>query len=66
YHPEVAQTLHDLSILRQKQGNLSEALSLAERALSICLQALGDAHPKTIATRELYAQLRQKQAGIQE
>jgi tetratricopeptide (TPR) repeat protein/transcriptional regulator with XRE-family HTH domain len=59
-HPETAETLHDLAILRQKQGNLDEALSLAERALSIRSQTLGENHPKTIATRTLYAQILQK------
>ena len=69
-HPQVAHALHglavlftrqDLALFHQKQGNLSEALSLAERALKIHSKSLGDAHPKTVATRTLYAQLVQKQ-----
>jgi tetratricopeptide (TPR) repeat protein/DNA-binding XRE family transcriptional regulator len=66
YHPETAETLHGLALLRKTQGKLSEALSLAERALSIrSQQALGDAHPKTIATQALYTQLLQEQADEQ-
>jgi hypothetical protein len=42
YHPQTAQMLYDLAILRKTQGNLNEALSLAERALKIRSQALGE------------------------
>jgi tetratricopeptide (TPR) repeat protein len=60
HHPDIAQTLHDLAIFYQKQGNLSEAIALIERALEILSVALGDAHPKTVATRALYTQLVQE------
>ena len=56
-HPETAQTLHDLAMFRQQQAKFDKACSLAERALAIRSQALGDTHPQTIATRTLYAQL---------
>ena len=39
------------------------AISLTERALQIRLQALGEVHPKTVATRTLHAQLVQEQAA---
>src|SRR5262249_11487351 len=55
-------TLHDLATLRKLQGNLGEALCLAERALTIRSQALAEGHPKTAATRELVAHLTQEQA----
>jgi len=42
-----------MSILRQTQGHLDAALSLAERALAIRIQFLGRSHPKTIATQTL-------------
>ncbi len=61
-HPKIAEPLRDLAILEQRQGKLSEAISLAERALLICSQALGDAHPQTTALQTLYARLIQEQA----
>jgi len=51
-----------MAILQQKQGNLSEALSLAERALQIRSQALGDTHLNTVTTRALSTQLAQELA----
>jgi|SRR5579859_3469521 len=62
HHPDIAETQHDGALLRQKQSKLGEALSLAERALLIRCQTLGEAHPKTIATRTLHTQLLQEQA----
>lgn len=53
-------------IFRQRWGNLSESLSLAKRALKIHSQVLGDDHPKTVATRTLYAQLMQEQGYAEE
>lgn len=70
-HPETAQTLHGLALLRQRQGRLDEALSLVERVLQIREQALGAAHSKTVATRSLYTHLKEAladkkaQIGIQ-
>ena len=57
----MAQTLHDLASFYQKQGQLDQAHSLAERALLIRSQVLGEAHPKTVATQTLYDQLLQEQ-----
>ena len=61
-HPETAQILHDLAILRQREGNVREACSLAERALAIRSASLGDGHPKTLTTRSLHTQLVQREA----
>jgi Tetratricopeptide repeat len=58
--------LHDLALLRQKQGNLNEAVSLAQRALTIRAQSLGETHPKTVATTRLYTQLVQEQKDVAE
>ncbi len=66
HHPEIAETLYGLALLQQKQGHLSEARFFIERALSIRTQSLGDAHPKTVATRLLHAQLvREQTAGTE-
>jgi tetratricopeptide (TPR) repeat protein len=56
-HPETAQMLHDLAVLHQLQGAMSEAYLRAKRAFQIRLRSLGDSHSKTIASRELAAQL---------
>jgi len=40
----------------------SKAVSLAERALAIRSQSLGEAHPQTVTTHMLYEQLVQEQA----
>ena len=66
HHPKRGQTLHDLALFRQRQGDLVEARALAEHALHIYSQALEEHHPKTVATRTLYTQLLQKQAVPQE
>ncbi len=59
-HTDTAETLHDLALLRQNQGKLGEAIALAERVWKIRSQTLGNAHPKTVATRTLSAQLREE------
>jgi tetratricopeptide (TPR) repeat protein len=46
-HPETAQSLHHLALLRRDQGNLPEARLLCERALAINEKALGPEHPDT-------------------
>lgn len=50
-----------------KQGNRREACALAQRALTVCSQALENAHPKTIAAQALVVQLLQEQtnAGVE-
>ncbi|HEY7415210.1 MAG TPA: tetratricopeptide repeat protein, partial [Ktedonobacteraceae bacterium] len=62
-HPDTAETLYSLALFRQQQGNLNEALSYAKRALLIYSQSLGDVHTESVATRALYDQLLQEQAG---
>jgi len=59
-HPDTAATLHDLAVLREQQGNHREALELYQRAFVIREQALGRTHPKTRATRERRAALRER------
>ena len=66
HHPERAQTLHDLAIFHQKQGNLCKVISLTECALKIRSQSLGDTHPKTIATQTLSTQLVREQVCAKE
>jgi hypothetical protein len=56
-HRETAQILHDLAILRRKEGKVREACSLAERALAIRSQWLGDGDPNTLSTRLLHTEL---------
>ena len=60
---ETAQTLHDLATCYQQQGNPRTAAPLYQRALQIRSQFLGDDHPKTIATRTCYAQLKESLYG---
>lgn len=64
-HPATAETLHSLAYLYQKQGKVSHTRSFAERALPIRSHALGDADPKALATRTLYAQLSPEQSDVQ-
>ena len=56
-HPETAQMLYSLAVLRQKQGKLEEAVASYRRVLSIQEQTLGAEHPQTVKTRTGYAAL---------
>jgi tetratricopeptide (TPR) repeat protein len=63
-HPDIALALEDLSLVYQKQGLLNKAITSAERALKIRVQANGDIHPQTIKTREQHAHLLQEAESI--
>jgi Tetratricopeptide repeat len=46
-HPNTAQSLNNLAVLLQAQGDLTGARPLFERALAIYEKALGPEHPDT-------------------
>ena len=46
-HPDVAQSLNNLALLYNTQGNYAEAKKLSQQALTIWQQTLGNQHPKT-------------------
>ncbi len=50
-HPDVAQTLHHLAQLYEKQGKTEQAQPLYQRALAIQEQALGPEHPDAVTVR---------------
>jgi hypothetical protein len=55
----VAQTLHHLAALYEKQGQYVQAEPLYQRALLIREQALGTEQPETIAVGKNYHELLQ-------
>jgi hypothetical protein len=65
-HPETAQTLYDLARLCKLQGKMDDAFFLAEHSLQIRMQSLGNAHPKTIASRTLLAQVEEARESTQD
>jgi tetratricopeptide (TPR) repeat protein/CHAT domain-containing protein len=44
-NPLVAQSLHNLAVLYQRQGRLHESIDLAERAIKLGYETLGTDHP---------------------
>ncbi len=56
-HPEVAESLDSLALLRRAQGQFAEAEALLRRALAIRRQRLGDEHPATATTKYHLAEL---------
>ena len=53
----MAESLNDLALLLQVQGDLGVARPLYERALAICEKALGTDHPDTATVRNNLASL---------
>ncbi len=56
-HPDVAQSLNNLALLYQVQGNYAEAEPLYRRSLAIYEKVLGPEHPKVAQSLENYAAL---------
>jgi tetratricopeptide (TPR) repeat protein len=54
-HPHVATSLNNLAELYRSQGKYTEAEPLYSKALKICEQSLGIAHPTTMTVRGNYA-----------
>ncbi len=52
YHPNVAQSLHNLVKLYRIQGRYSKAEPLSQKALKIAEAKLGTNHPNTYRIRE--------------
>jgi tetratricopeptide (TPR) repeat protein len=46
-HEDIAETLHGLALLAEKEGNSKEARALGQEAVEICTDRLGENHPKT-------------------
>ena len=46
-HEDIAETLHGLALLAEKEGNNEEACALGRQAVEICTGKLGKDHPKT-------------------
>ncbi|HTK05548.1 MAG TPA: FxSxx-COOH system tetratricopeptide repeat protein, partial [Ktedonobacteraceae bacterium] len=61
FHPDTAETLHNLARLYQDQGRYDQAEPLYQRALAIREQALGSSDPQTARTLHNLAQLYQDQ-----
>jgi Tfp pilus assembly protein PilF len=49
-HPTTAGPLNNLGLMYFSQGKLDDAELLLKRALTICEEKLGPAHPNTVAT----------------
>jgi serine/threonine protein kinase len=56
-HPEVANDLTNLGVLRMHQGRYRRSLDFLNEALQIRIATLGTQHPLTIASRRSYEQV---------
>lgn len=65
-HPGVAETVHGLACLHQRQHQIAEALSLYRYALTLHEQFLGARHPKTMKTREALLDLLARMEQVKE
>ncbi|MGB6697833.1 MAG: tetratricopeptide repeat protein [Methylocella sp.] len=63
-HPDTAQSLNNLALLLQNQGDLAGARPLHERALAIREKALGPDHPDTAASLNNLASLLRAQGDF--
>ncbi|MGC2092229.1 MAG: tetratricopeptide repeat protein, partial [Methylocella sp.] len=63
-HPDTAQSLNNLALLLQNQGDLAGAQPLHERALAIREKALGPDHPDTAASLNNLASLLRAQGDF--
>ncbi len=63
-HPQIANSLNNLSALVQAQGDLAAARPLFERALAIREQALGPDHPNMANSLNNLAQVLQAQGDL--
>jgi tetratricopeptide (TPR) repeat protein len=59
-NPELASLLGNLASLRMRQGNLSEALPLADEALSLSIRLVGETNPDTATVYALVANIHQR------
>ncbi|MEO1146845.1 MAG: CHAT domain-containing protein, partial [Cyanobacteria bacterium J06638_22] len=62
-HPDVAQSLNNLAVLYQSQGNYAAAEPLYQRSLSIYETVLGDTHPGVAQSLNNLARLYQDQGN---
>jgi len=61
-HPDLAVTLNNLALLLKRQGELTTAAAIYERALTIFERALQPAHPRLLRCRANYEKLRRNLA----
>ena len=66
YHPDTADTIHNLALLYRSQGRYEEAEPLCQSALEIRKTALGEIHPDTVHSLGSLALLYRSQGRYEE